>query len=209
MKKPNRYPVKSTGGTLTIKNILKIYLIVFVFTGLWAGLIYADDSPVRSHAPDQYGLGLVAGNTYDPKNDITFVQASWFALFDYEKVWRHKAPEALRFKVEANMGTTTRPDKRLIVSANIFSLYYFNALASKTIKPYVEGGIGIIYTDFKVDGQGLRFNFNPQLGIGAEIAPSSKNPFLLSLRAHHTSNGGLDKDNRGINAVTINVGRFF
>ncbi len=194
---------------MSTKEILTAIFILFLLMGLCASPIYANDSPAPVHAPDRYGMGLAIGNTYDPKNDITFVQASWFALFDYEKVWRHKAPEALRFKVEGNVGTTTRPDKRLIVSANIFSLYYLNSLASKDFKPYVEGGIGIIYTDFKVDGQGLRFNFNPQLGIGAEIAASSKNPFLLSLRLHHVSNGGLDKDNRGINAVTINLGRFF
>lgn len=182
---------------------------MFSLTGLWIGSLYADDSLAPGYAPDRYGVGLVVGNTYDPKNDITFVQASWFALFDHEKVWRHKAPEGLRFKIEGNVGTTTRPEKRLIVSANIFSLYYINGLASKNIKPYVEGGIGVIYTDFKVEGQGLHFNFNPQLGIGAEIAAASKNPFLLSLRLHHVSNGGLAKDNRGINAVTINLGRFF
>jgi lipid A 3-O-deacylase len=181
---------------MSVREILTTLLIMIVFMGLCAGPVYAVESLASSQVPDRYGMGLVTGNTYDPKNDITFVQASWFALFDYEKVWRHKAPEALRFKVEGNVGTTTRPDKRLIVSANIFSLYYLNSLASKDFKPYVEGGIGIIYTDFKVDGQGLRFNFNPQLGIGAEIAASSKNPFLLSLRLHHVSNGGLDKDNR-------------
>ena len=194
---------------MSAKGILTASFILFLLLNLCAGAIYADDSLSPTYAPDRYGMGLVTGNTYDPKNDITFVQASWFALFDYEKVWHHKAPGGLRFKVEGNMGTTTRPDKRLIVSANIFSLYYINSFASESFKPYVEGGIGIIYTDFKVDGQGLRFNFNPQMGIGAEIAASSKNPFLFSLRLHHVSNGGLDKDNRGINAVTINVGRFF
>jgi lipid A 3-O-deacylase len=194
---------------MSAKGILTALFILFLLMNFSVGAVYGDDSLSTAYTPDRYGMGLAIGNTYDPKNDITFVQASWFALFDYEKVWRHKAPEALRFKVEGNVGTTTRPDKRLIVSANIFSLYYLDGLASKDFKPYVEGGIGIIYMDFKVDGQGLRFNFNPQLGIGAEIAPSSKNPFLLSLRAQHVSNGGLDKDNRGINAVTINVGRFF
>jgi lipid A 3-O-deacylase len=194
---------------MSVKGILTTSFIVIALLNLWTGPVFADDNISPTHVPDRYGMGLVTGNTYDPTNDITFVQASLFGLFDYGKVWRNNAPEALRFKVEGNVGTTTRPDKRLIVSANIFSLYYINILASETFKPYVEGGIGIIYTDFKVDGQGLRFNFNPQLGIGAEIDAASKNPLLLSLRLHHVSNGGLDKDNRGINAVTINLGRFF
>ncbi|MBA4391902.1 MAG: hypothetical protein C0399_13340 [Syntrophus sp. (in: bacteria)] len=108
---------------MSVKGILIASFIVLALTGLCAGSAYADGSLSSSQPPDRYGMGLVTGNTYDPKNDITFVQVSWFALFDHEKVWRHKAPEALRFKIEGNMGTTTRPDKRLIISANI--LFHF------------------------------------------------------------------------------------
>ena len=72
-----------------------------------------------------------------------------------------------------------------------------------------EGGIGVIYTDFQVEGQGLRFNFNPQLGIGAEFPRESKKPYFAALRLHHISNAGLDDENRGINSVVFMVGRFF
>ena len=135
------------------------FLLLF-FMALTIGPVYADDTP-SGEVPNRYGMTVVTGNSYDPRNDITFVQISGFALFDHEKIFPHKAPEALRFKVEGSLGSMTRPEKRLIVSANIISLYYINMLATKTFKPYVEGGIGAIYTDYQFEGQGTRFNFNP------------------------------------------------
>ena len=159
--------------------------------------------------PNRYGMGMTAGNTYTPENDISFVMLTGFALFDYGKVWGRKAPDALRFKVEGSLGTTTRPDKKLMTSANIFALYYLHGLSVGFFRPYVEGGIGIIYTDFQVEGQGLRFNFNPQMGIGTEFKAGPDTNCFASLRLYHVSNGGLNRSNTGINAVTLTLGRFF
>jgi hypothetical protein len=191
-----------------MKGSLMVSSLLLFFMALTIGPVYADDTP-SGEVPNRYGMTVVTGNSYDPRNDITFVQISGFALFYHEKIFPHKAPEALRFKVEGSLGSMTRPEKRLIVSANIISLYYINMLATKTFKPYVEGGIGAIYTDYQFEGQGTRFNFNPQLGIGTEINTASGKPFLVSLRLYHVSNAGLSKENRGFNAVTLHIGRFF
>lgn len=159
--------------------------------------------------PTRYGLAVIGGNTYNPKNDITFVLFSGFVLIDYERVWHHKAPDALRFKVEFNAGVTTRPQARAVISSGIFALYYLKSLSTDVLKSYVEGGIGAIYTDFQLEGQGLRFNFNPQMGIGTEIKTISYGTLFSALRLHHISNGGLHHDNRGVNSVLLMVGRFF
>jgi hypothetical protein len=154
-------------------------------------------------------MGVTVGNSYTPQNDISFMALSGFTLFDYGKVWRRKAPEALRFKLEAGLGSTTRPEKKLITSANMFALYYIRNFGLGSFRPYVEGGIGAIYTDFQVDGQGSRVNFNPQIGVGAEFNVDPDTTLFLALRLHHISNGGLNKDNTGINSVTLTLGRFF
>ncbi|HEY3278478.1 MAG TPA: acyloxyacyl hydrolase [Syntrophorhabdaceae bacterium] len=192
------------------KRTLTFYLIALL---LFSQAAFCPDKGraeegVRDVA-DRYGMAITGGNSYTPQNDISFVLLSGFALFDHEKVWGHKAPDGLRFKVETSLGTTTRPDKKLMTSANMFALYYLKSLAFKTFRPYLEGGIGIIYTDFQVEGQGLRFNFNPQVGVGVEFAAGPETTCLASLRLHHISNGGLNHDNRGINSVTLTLGRFF
>jgi len=159
--------------------------------------------------PDRYGLATVVGYNYDPSENIVFGLLSGFALFDYDKIWPHAAPEALRFKVELSAGATLKNEKGAIVSAGFLALYYLDGLAVKGYRPYIEGGIGGIFTQWRVDGQGSRINFNPQIGLGTEFSIGSGPPFLAALRLHHVSNAGLDDDNRGVNSVVFVIGRFF
>jgi hypothetical protein len=182
---------------------------LFAFTILSAILLPALSWAADEYVPTRYGMGGNLGLVYDPGGDYDFVQLNGFALFDYDAVWPHRAPEALRFKVEANAGATVEPRVRAIVSANMLALYYFDFWRTANLRPYGEAGIGLIYTDFQVKGQGLRVNFNPQLGIGTEIGCGNGPPWFAALRLHHVSNAGLHKDNRGINSVVLQVGFFF
>ena len=77
------------------------------------------------------------------------------------------------------------------------------------VKEFPFRGIGVIYTDFQVEGQGSRINFNPQFGIGAEFNLDSGGPFFSAIRLSHISNGGLHSDNRGVNSIVLVIGRFF
>ena len=159
--------------------------------------------------PTRYGMAAVLGNTFDPDDDINFVQLSGFVMWDYDKVWRHWAPEPLRFKVEGTAGLTTSPKTRGMASVGMMALYYLEFISNHRLNPYIEGGIGVIYTDFQVDGQGSRFNFNPQIGIGTEFKADSGPPYFGAVRLSHISNAGLHEDNRGMNSVIIMIGRFF
>jgi hypothetical protein len=159
--------------------------------------------------PDRYGLGLTAGHTVNPVGDIGFLMLTGTALFDYEKVWRHPAPDPLRFKVEANLGGSVKPERDFMASAGILALYFVEPLAGAGFKPYVEAGIGAIYTQHRVDDQGLHFNFNPQIGFGTEYAAADGATYYASLRWHHLSNGGLDHQNSGVDSIVLVIGRYF
>lgn len=159
--------------------------------------------------PDQHGMSLEYGYTYDPRREITFALARVFASYDYGTVWRQDRPPALRFKVEAAVGSTLTPSSDLIASANMLALYYPGLRSGATFRPYLEGGIGVIYTQFRVPGQGLHFNFNPLLGVGCELPQADGRHPFAAIRLHHVSNAGISSDNRGINSVLLQVGRFF
>lgn len=187
-------------------------LFIFSCFGIAPGCLSQEPPsrvPVSSadSIPNRYGLALLYANTYKPVNDIGLLMATGVALFDYEKVWHHRAPEPLRFKVEVSAGSAVRDRSGFVGGANLFALYYLGRPAA-AFRPYVEGGIGCIYTSFRVKGQGLRFNFNPQLGVGTEFNVGNATHFT-AVRLHHISNGGLHHDNRGINSVALQVGRFF
>lgn len=159
--------------------------------------------------PEQTGGAIVVGSSYDPHPNFNFVQLSMMALYDYEQILPHRAPEPLRFKVEGNLGLSDDSGIRLLTSINIFALYYLRKLEKGCFKPYAEAGVGVVYGDFQVAGQGLRINFNPQAGIGAEWQTQMGQRWYGALRAYHVSNGNLHRDNRGINALIFQLGLFF
>jgi len=159
--------------------------------------------------PEQTGMAVVLGSSYDPDPTFEFSQLSIIAIYDYEQIMSHRAPEPLRFKIEGNFGLADNSRKRLLASANFLALYYLHRLKTRLFRPYIEGGAGIVYSDFQVKGQGLRLNFNPQAGIGTEWQSASTTRWYSAVRVSHISNGGLHRDNRGINAVTLMLGIFF
>lgn len=169
----------------------------------------APPSAAEAAVPTRYGMSLEYGNTYDPGTDIGFVLLSGFALYDYGAFWHQKRPRELRFKIEGAVGSSVRPDGGAVASIGMLALYYLDFIAGRDVRPYFEAGIGAIYTDFRVAGQGLRFNFNPQLGIGADLRQESGAALFAAIRLHHISNGEFYRENRGVNSLILQVGRHF
>ncbi|MDA3915352.1 MAG: acyloxyacyl hydrolase [Deltaproteobacteria bacterium] len=165
----------------------------------------------NGYVPTKSGISLNSAYTYDPSDNICFLQASVFRLYDYDRVWKHKAPDNLRFKVEGAVGSARldNNDVKLIANAGVLALLYLDRFETDFIKPYLEAGIGVIYTDYRVKGQDYRFNFNPQAGIGIEFKrKGNQNRFIL-LRMHHISNGGFGSLNRGQNSIVFAFGQYF
>ena len=182
-------------------------IIVLVFLGNTGSALSEDNN--ESDIPTRYGLAAVLGKTFDPVNDIYFTQLSGFIMWDYDKIWHHWAPEPLRFKVEGTAGLTVSPKTRAMASVGMMALYYLEFISSDRLVPYLEGGIGVVYTDFQVEGQGSRFNFNPQIGIGVEFERDFGPPVFGAVRLSHISNAGLADENRGVNSVILMIGRYF
>lgn len=168
----------------------------------------------ESMLPDgRYAVGAGYGAMYDPADARDFAMVFLSALYDYDDVWPHRAPKQLFFRVEGGIGTSTEGASRLHLTGNFFAVYYldhwFPNLASSGIKPYVEGGAGLIYRDYAVDGQGLRVNFSPQAGIGMDVSHTDDITAYYSARLHHASNAGLNSDNRGTNGLLFQAGLYF
>ena len=192
---------------MSIRIITAFILVLFFFT-VTDSISAAENED--AYIPNRYGVSAVIGETYHPSSfGINYYMLSGFILYDYEKIWKFKAPDQLRFKLEGSIGAAHYEKNRFVTSVNIFALRYLDFLTTRTFKPYLEGGIGLIYTDFQIPGQGLRINFNPQLGIGTEISTGSENTMFFSIRFHHISNGGLDDENRGLDSIMGMFGFYF
>jgi hypothetical protein len=188
--------------------------VISVFFWAWPQVIIAEER-LTDNVPTRYGMAGVWGKTFDPVTDINFVQLSGFIMWDYDRIWHHWAPEPLRFKVEGTVGATTTPETRAIISVEMLALYYLDFISGFKTTPYVEGGIGLAYTDFQVEDpqppherQGSRVNFNPLIGIGLEFDTESGSSYFATVRLSHISNSNLHKENRGVNSVVFLIGRF-
>jgi hypothetical protein len=171
-----------------------------------AVLLVPDTSRAAETEPTRSGIAVSCGVSYSPLG-MDFCLLTGILMFDYDRVWWHEAPESLRFRVEYSLGAILEPETRLMTSANMIAHFYYPGTSAEKVRPYIEGGIGLIYTDFRVEGQGWKFNFNPLLGLGFEFGPDPA--MFLEGRVNHISNGGLDEENTGVNSVQIMLGRYF
>jgi len=192
---------------MKLKQVLCVILVVFVALLLFAKTSPAEDES-EAYAPTRHGLALSYGNSFHPDSKIGFILLNYLVMFDYDKIWPHAAPENLRFKLEFSLGSTTTPENWPMGSAVMMALYYLDFLDSAAVRPYIEGGVGLIYTGFRVEGQGSRLNFNPKAGFGLEF-PIGPESLFTSLRWEHVSNAYLNDDNTSIDSVVLMFGAYF
>ncbi len=184
-----------------------LFIVLLFVGGLLPGTGMGEEPPLRPD-PNHYGFALSYGNSFFPDGDIGFWMGTLLGIFHFDKIGEQVIPDSLRLKVEVSLGSTTRPDHDLMASAGAMVLYYIHPLSTPFMTPYIEGGLGIIYTNFQVEGQGSRVNFNPRAGFGAEF-PLDGKTFFSALRWDHLSNAGLSKDNQSVDSVLLMVGVHF
>lgn len=192
---------------MKLKPFLCAIFVAFVALVLLNKASFAEDEKT-DYVPTRHGLALSYGNSFHPDSKIGFILLNYLVMFDYDKIWPHAAPENLRFKLEFSLGSTTTPENRPMGSAVMMALYYLDILESASVRPYIEGGVGLIYTGFRVEGQGSRLNFNPKAGFGFEF-PIGGQSLFTSLRWEHVSNAYLNKDNTSIDSVVLMLGAYF
>ena len=72
--------------------------------------------------------------------------------------------------------------------------------------PYIEGGVGLLYTDLRGFHLGGPFQFLSQGGVGLSYFFTDNAALNLSWRFRHISNAGLHSDNVGFNSHVFQVG---
>ena len=153
-----------------------------------------------------YGAGLEGGSSFKLE-EVGWCVATFSRIEPYGDFWKHAAPKGLMNKFELTAGTELVPAPTITASGNILAMQYLDR--SGSVRPYGEAGIGIIYTEHKREKQGLHVNFNPILGIGLEFLGTDRPYGWAAVRLHHVSNGGLNKDNVGIDSLLAQVGIYF
>ncbi|MBM4257113.1 MAG: acyloxyacyl hydrolase [Deltaproteobacteria bacterium] len=82
--------------------------------------------------------------------------------------------------------------------------YYFDT--GTRLAPYIEGGLGLLYTDLRGYSLGGHFSFMENIGVGASYFFNKNLAFNAMWRYRHISNANLYDDNAGLDSGVILAG---
>ena len=185
---------------ITIRHLLFVSFLFLPFT--------SGTASEQSDIPVHTAISMKLANFLTPNNNTHYGIVTLSSLRPYTLFRNKPAHEKIRMNYELGIGYAGGEQKGTIISANMLAHRYLTP-PSKKFRPFIEGGIGIIYTEFRIPGQGLYLNFNPQIGIGFEHFNKKGNRHFVSLRFSHLSNGELDDDNKGITSIVLSFGHDF
>jgi lipid A 3-O-deacylase len=182
-----RHPEKS------MKNI--VFLSALIFSCLYGpSMTVAQEGVI-----DRYGITVGYGMNFHPATGVDMAFLSPSVSHDLGKAWQGR--------LEAFLGTTLNPENRVAIGLTPIAGYALDGYGWPNW--FVEGGVGLFYTDVKVPGFGSHWVFSPQAGIGRNFKIDSKKSFTLRLRYHHLSNAYLSRDNVSIDSLLLMVGMEF
>jgi hypothetical protein len=85
-------------------------------------------------------------------------------------------------------------------------LLKFTLPLTRSLHPFLEGGVGIITQQFNSHRVPHSFNFTPQVGVGLDIAVASRWGVTVAYRFRHSSNASLIEPNPGLNVNFFHAG---
>lgn len=198
--------------------LFKSFLIC-LFTTLLSCTMAADErrslqlaeTPHEGEHALRHGLSLDGGPMISDGDDFDLYTVTWHYVVDHPSEWGWSAfPDYLELKAELSAGVATVYGDRFQTSASMMLMYFPPWLQTELLQPFLEAGVGVIYTDYKVMGQGLRWNFTPRAGLGTNIdLGETAGLWFVSARWEHISNAGLDEQNAGLDAVIFSLGHWF
>ena len=123
------------------------------------------------------------------KDDYVVIPLSVGLNFDSDKVLKKmglKPVDELDFVVEPFFNTVLEPDKNIEFGSNFLMKYSFPV--HKKFRPYVKGGLGMVYMTQHTYEQSTQYNFLPQLGGGFHIFLKENLAVTCEYRYRHLSN---------------------
>jgi hypothetical protein len=110
----------------------------------------------------------------------------------------------ISFEVEGILGIAETQDTGW--ELGITPLLKFTLPLTRSLHPFLEGGVGIITQQFNNPRVPHSFNFTPQVGVGLDIAVASRWGVTVAYRFRHSSNASLVEPNPGLNVNFFQAG---
>ncbi len=173
---------------------------------LWNGSVRAED-PFRK-GTTEWGFRAGYGDNFHYDNvqedvEFYFLTPFWGKIL---KAWEDR--RSLEFVGEGLL-SFARQESEDRYAAELTGLIVYNIRLSEKWVPFVELGVGVLYTDLDPERFGSHFNFTPQGGAGVRYKILEGRYLTFSYRLHHISNAGIDEENRSIDSHFFSIGLSF
>ncbi len=155
------------------------------------------------------GLSAAYGVSHEFSDALDYFLITYHRFWSPQSLGWENGSEALRLKMELSGGMRVSGQDGAVLSAVGMLQYYLDSMKNERFHPYVEAGIGAIYTDWRENNQAFRWNFNPQAGFGLAMDSDRGGPWFASIRWHHLSNASIDDDNHGVDTILFMLGKRF
>jgi hypothetical protein len=177
--------------------------------------LLAAPAPAPGAGPSVREWGLRAAGGLDESKDIQYYAIQPYAglaLWEPASRWLASRGVTALWIVEPWVALVrARREGRQTDSFEIgvSPIFFRFAFGRWRLRPFVEGGEGIVYTDLRQQQLGTRVHFTSQVGAGIawEIRPDLA--LTLAGRYRHLSNAGLSRTNPGTDTVYGLVGLTF
>jgi opacity protein-like surface antigen len=188
------------------KNFATICVIICLFFFLTsAASAQTDVTPSSSHKWFRsFGISTGFGSASLDKKDDDYEVVPLLFQFSLdlnplaEKLHIKSNITDLELLIEPFANFIARPSANVEIGCSF--PFRYSVKIAPWMAPYVEIGLGFIYTTQHVHEQDTQYNFTTQLGIGTKFFLSDYYSLTAGYRFRHMSNAGLASPNRGVDS---------
>ncbi|MFP6627068.1 MAG: acyloxyacyl hydrolase [Deltaproteobacteria bacterium] len=178
--------------TLTAKALLVLALLLLPAVGQTQTVDQA-----RTNGPI---LAVGYSHKQGGRNLVTYAIGWRFSFQPPAAVERATEPYGLDLSlvVEPLLGFTTKDTET--VEFSVVPMVRVEGFRDRSIRPFVEGGVGLAYSDLRGYNLGSRILFSDQIGGGVTFGAADPHRWSLGYRLRHISHAGLWAEaNSGLN----------
>ncbi|MBI3799619.1 MAG: acyloxyacyl hydrolase [Deltaproteobacteria bacterium] len=170
-------------------------------------LVYADSLLPQ---PGAWDVGLRSGYSIGLKKHAEMVPIDLhigYTLFKGQKWFLPPGSFEISTEPFVSVMTSIRPRNSgsIEMGLGLPTLTYYLDLGIP-VYPYIEGGLGVLYTDLRGYHLGGHFSFLETAGVGASYFLNDHLALDVGWRFRHISNAGLYSSNVGLNSGIFLVG---
>ncbi len=187
-----------------ILTVAAVFAAVSILCG--DSMCAADSGPLAHKGDRQIGVSFGYGYSFGSNRHIRFASiypyAGWVFTDAIGKGWYRGTLEGI---VEGAFSYVHKNQRTYSVGVNALVRYNFLP-STDSLRPFVQAGFGIAYTNLVMHDFGSSFNFSSNASCGVQYFFRTQDAVTFEWKVFHISNAGLHDDNAGINMNNFFIG---